>query len=416
MVGFFEKNSIHIILGDLDKCRCDYDKLRAYGLDINPYNFDIDEASKKIKKLFLKHHPDKGGDPEAFIELRKLEESVLEGYFSCLEKFRVGTQMDGCDPRIQKYSIGEDLITKCEDILDKKARIKHALEFIKKAEEEEELSDNLMDAQIVGFGIFFRGKSDTKDSHYPFSKYNLIKVYEPCPPWSDFRHAYYNYLLAPGEEKDCVPPYRYYVDLKKFYEKRNLDYYFKFVPKLVTTPSTLLLSNGPSPSTLLLSNGPSPSPSPSPSPLPSYRPHNPHNPRYPRSPRSSPPSPSYNIRSPSSSRSSPWSSNDPSPSPSYNIRSPSSSHSYDPSPPSSYIPLYARSSPPSPSYNIRSPSTSPYNIRSPRSSHSYDPSAPRPPYYNGCPYIYTKGEKKGETCNIKPKGDVFYCARHKKYE
>ena len=34
----------------------------------------------------------------------------------------------------------------------------------------------------------------------------------------------------------------------------------------------------------------------------------------------------------------------------------------------------------------------------------------------GCPYIYTKGEKEGETCNIKPKGNVVYCTRHKKYE
>lgn len=34
----------------------------------------------------------------------------------------------------------------------------------------------------------------------------------------------------------------------------------------------------------------------------------------------------------------------------------------------------------------------------------------------GCPYIYTKGEKEGETCNIKPKGGVVYCTRHKKYE
>jgi hypothetical protein len=34
----------------------------------------------------------------------------------------------------------------------------------------------------------------------------------------------------------------------------------------------------------------------------------------------------------------------------------------------------------------------------------------------GCPYVYTKGEKEGETCNIKPKGNVVYCTRHKKYE
>lgn len=35
---------------------------------------------------------------------------------------------------------------------------------------------------------------------------------------------------------------------------------------------------------------------------------------------------------------------------------------------------------------------------------------------NGCPYIYTKGEKEGESCGIKPKGSVVYCTRHKKYE
>ena len=35
---------------------------------------------------------------------------------------------------------------------------------------------------------------------------------------------------------------------------------------------------------------------------------------------------------------------------------------------------------------------------------------------DGCPYIYTKGEKEGQSCGIKPKGGVVYCTRHKKYE
>lgn len=35
---------------------------------------------------------------------------------------------------------------------------------------------------------------------------------------------------------------------------------------------------------------------------------------------------------------------------------------------------------------------------------------------DGCPYIYTKGEKEGESCNIKPKGGTVFCTRHKKYE
>ena len=34
----------------------------------------------------------------------------------------------------------------------------------------------------------------------------------------------------------------------------------------------------------------------------------------------------------------------------------------------------------------------------------------------GCPYVYTKGEKEGQICNIKPKGGVVFCTRHKKYE
>ena len=34
----------------------------------------------------------------------------------------------------------------------------------------------------------------------------------------------------------------------------------------------------------------------------------------------------------------------------------------------------------------------------------------------GCPYVYTKGEKEGQVCNIKPKGGVTFCTRHKKYE
>ena len=35
---------------------------------------------------------------------------------------------------------------------------------------------------------------------------------------------------------------------------------------------------------------------------------------------------------------------------------------------------------------------------------------------SGCPYIYTKGEKEGQSCGIKPKGSSVYCTRHKKYE
>jgi len=57
------------------------------------------------------------------------------------------------------------------------------------------------------------------------------------------------------------------------------------------------------------------------------------------------------------------------------------------------------------------PSASSSNIPSPTKTDSGSSAK-----NEGCPYIYTKGEKEGETCNIKPKGNVVYCTRHKKYE
>jgi hypothetical protein len=35
---------------------------------------------------------------------------------------------------------------------------------------------------------------------------------------------------------------------------------------------------------------------------------------------------------------------------------------------------------------------------------------------DGCPYIYTRGENKGEQCGGKTKEGVVYCSRHKKFE
>ena len=35
---------------------------------------------------------------------------------------------------------------------------------------------------------------------------------------------------------------------------------------------------------------------------------------------------------------------------------------------------------------------------------------------NGCPYIFTKGENKGDRCNSKPKSNCEYCSKHQKFE
>lgn len=34
----------------------------------------------------------------------------------------------------------------------------------------------------------------------------------------------------------------------------------------------------------------------------------------------------------------------------------------------------------------------------------------------GCPYIFTKGENKGDKCNSKPKTNCEYCSKHQKFE
>ena len=35
---------------------------------------------------------------------------------------------------------------------------------------------------------------------------------------------------------------------------------------------------------------------------------------------------------------------------------------------------------------------------------------------SGCPYVFTKGAKKGECCGSKPKTGKVYCSRHTKFE
>ncbi|NDB86695.1 MAG: hypothetical protein EB127_28975 [Alphaproteobacteria bacterium] len=56
------------------------------------------------------------------------------------------------------------------------------------------------------------------------------------------------------------------------------------------------------------------------------------------------------------------------------------------------------------------PTTTPKTTTTPKSPSEASSSS------DGCPYIYTKGEKEGQSCGIKPKGGVIYCTRHKKYE
>lgn len=216
----FDKNS------EEEDCRCYYDRLKhVYGIDYSSVSYNKKEAEKKIKKLLSENFNNK----EIYTDLKKLYKNVIKN--NCVGKYRIGSEMEGCDPRIQKYSIGEDLITKCIDIEDRNARLKHSIEFLINVKKEEKLAKNLQMAESIGRDILKgeRESTDTDNYYFPSSEYRLVKIYEDFPPWSAFKHAYYNHLLAPGRKDFELSPYKIYMRIKSFYDKKKLGYYFKFV-------------------------------------------------------------------------------------------------------------------------------------------------------------------------------------------
>jgi len=60
---------------DCIKCRKTFKK---YGIDCMDRNCDYDLALKKLRKLFLRYHPDKGGDSDIFDLLHQCRERVLD--------------------------------------------------------------------------------------------------------------------------------------------------------------------------------------------------------------------------------------------------------------------------------------------------------------------------------------------------
>jgi len=61
-------------------------------------------------------------------------------------------------------------------------------------------------------------------------------------------------------------------------------------------------------------------------------------------------------------------------------------------------------------------SSFPPQLSKPAQSKKESPKSFKGSEVEGCPYLFTKGEKKGEICGSNPKGDCVYCSRHKKYE
>lgn len=68
-----------------NKCLNDYRILRDE-FSIDNYN-DIEEAKSKVKKLYLQHHPDKGGNTETFIRLKNAAENVIDN--RCMSRYGI---------------------------------------------------------------------------------------------------------------------------------------------------------------------------------------------------------------------------------------------------------------------------------------------------------------------------------------
>ena len=74
-----------------DSCDNCYNVLKKYGLDC-PKNCDYDTAKIALRNLYLKHHPDKGGDPEIFKEIRECGPMVVQD--KCTDTHNIRTKCD----------------------------------------------------------------------------------------------------------------------------------------------------------------------------------------------------------------------------------------------------------------------------------------------------------------------------------
>jgi len=81
----FYKEDIGVIWGSEECVGC-VKTLEKYGIVCSKSDCDRKEARKKLRKLYLKYHPDKGGDPEVFNSIHKCAEEIVENH--CLEKIR----------------------------------------------------------------------------------------------------------------------------------------------------------------------------------------------------------------------------------------------------------------------------------------------------------------------------------------
>ena len=80
-------------------CNNCYNILKKYGLNCPKY-CDYNTAKIALKNLYLKHHPDKGGDPEIFKEIRECGPMVVQD--KCTDTYNIRTKCDIMTQKLRK--------------------------------------------------------------------------------------------------------------------------------------------------------------------------------------------------------------------------------------------------------------------------------------------------------------------------
>jgi hypothetical protein len=96
---------------DYNECKACYNVLKdKYGLKCAA-DCDFKTMKTEVKKLYLKHHPDKGGDPAKFREIRDCAVLVINQ--KCTEKFNIKDLDNYCNREFFKYTSARSVSPKC---------------------------------------------------------------------------------------------------------------------------------------------------------------------------------------------------------------------------------------------------------------------------------------------------------------
>ena len=248
-----------------DSCNTCYNLLKKYGLDC-PKNCDYDTAKIALRKLYLKYHPDKGGNPEIFREIRECGEMIIKD--KCTDTYNIRTICDIMTQKLRKtytvkpicikYRSPKNKDTKLSDcstgsykrkgyVVQEKCKIfsseekKAADDYAKKQQLKKE------EQEYIFKQVAYMGRADDGDTFIEEGKFIKKISNKPFPPRSDFylldidpnwyqhyvsaledfkRNGFYNILVkipAPDNERKYIEEaeIRYKKDMELWEEEEK---------------------------------------------------------------------------------------------------------------------------------------------------------------------------------------------------